>query len=152
MDGSYNEMVRLSGKDLNDLGNFKACNELAGAKYVLVSTYVFFQMSVGLCIPESCEKDDLELLKDTLSSDFFNFGKDTGDRRRRLESKISRLPGLSRGRRLKDEKEGEMSIWFTFPEEEFDDELGNGGVLMVLIMVAIGVISLSATFYDILHT
>ena len=56
---SYNEMVRLSGKDINDLGNYKACNELEGARYVLVSTWIFFELTVGLCIPASCDNEDL---------------------------------------------------------------------------------------------
>ena len=145
-------MVRLSGKDINDLGNYKACKELDGAKYVLVSTIVFFELTIGLCIPESCNAEDLELLKDTMSGDLFNFD-DSGDRRRRLEDRVSRITGVPARRRLKDDEEdddeGIPPIWFEFPEEEFDDELSMGGVIMILIMATIGVISLAATVYDI---
>ena len=151
-------MVRLSGKDINDLGNYKACNELDGAKYVLVSTWVFFELAVGLCIPKSCNKDDLELLKDTMTGDLFNFDSDKGERRRLLESRLTRLPGLLSGRRMQDkddEKKDEDKmppVWFTFPEEEFDDELSLGGVLMILIILAIGAVSMAATIYDVCNT
>ena len=43
-------------------------------------------------------------------------------------------------------------IWFTFPDDEFDNDFGIGGVLMILFIACIGAVSLAATVFEIYET
>lgn len=52
------KMITLSGKSLNDLGQFEGCSREAGFEYALLSLALNgmqgFSLSVGLCTPKSC--------------------------------------------------------------------------------------------------
>jgi peptidoglycan/LPS O-acetylase OafA/YrhL len=57
-----------TGKNLNDLGDFDMCRTTPGLKYGLISVYVggYTQMHLGLCVPQECQKEELQLLVDGL--------------------------------------------------------------------------------------
>lgn len=58
----YASMVYYSGKDFNDLGNYHGCNELNGARYVLLDATKTFGLVtvIGWCLPAACTKNEIE--------------------------------------------------------------------------------------------
>jgi hypothetical protein len=57
----YPSMMYYSGKDINDLGNYKGCNDLDKANYILLD----FMKSgapifLSYCLPSSCGKKEIE--------------------------------------------------------------------------------------------
>ena len=59
--GEYADMIYYSGKSLNDMGNYSACNSLEHARYVLVDMSEQFRFTnvIGLCLPAICDEDEI---------------------------------------------------------------------------------------------
>ena len=61
------ERLYYSGRNIDDLGKYDECNKLSNSKYNLIS--LLYQDSVkgylGLCLPLTCEKQEIEAFFDT---------------------------------------------------------------------------------------
>jgi hypothetical protein len=69
----YPSMVYYSGKDINDLGNYKGCNDLHDANYIILD----FMKSgapifLSFCLPASCSQIEIEDFFVGIMSDIFN--------------------------------------------------------------------------------
>ncbi|CAI2360959.1 unnamed protein product [Moneuplotes crassus] len=60
-------MIMATGKGLNDMGDFDACNMNPSTEYALI--YIPEQpFFLGTCVPASCDRQDLQILADGMSS------------------------------------------------------------------------------------
>jgi hypothetical protein len=54
-------MVYYSGKDINDFGNYKGCNDLNHANYVVLDFMkIGAPIFLSFCLPSSCGKKEIE--------------------------------------------------------------------------------------------
>ena len=64
--GKYNntlKMIYYSGRDINDLGQFKSCNKLGNANYNLMITHANpINLMLGFCGPSICQPQDYKVL------------------------------------------------------------------------------------------
>ncbi len=61
-------LIMLSGKKMNDLGDYEACKKATGSYYVLMTLAAGLSVSYGACLPKACKIKDLDALKPMLKS------------------------------------------------------------------------------------
>lgn len=59
--GKLAQMVYYSGRDVNDFGDFYACDQLSGTRYVTMMVRLeLLTIGLGICGPKECEASDYE--------------------------------------------------------------------------------------------
>ena len=55
------KMIYYSGRDINDIGKYHECNNLDDSRYYLMMFKLnVFNMILGLCVPKSCTRNEIE--------------------------------------------------------------------------------------------
>ena len=61
-------MIDNSGRGINDLGSYDACNQMTSTRYMLMKVYALGQsFNIGFCGPVVCEEDSLNALSSQIA-------------------------------------------------------------------------------------
>jgi peptidoglycan/LPS O-acetylase OafA/YrhL len=61
-------MLMATGKSINDLGDYDMCKTTEGLRYTVISGLLggFQWEHLGVCVPEECQKSDMQIVADAL--------------------------------------------------------------------------------------
>ncbi|CAG9332898.1 unnamed protein product [Blepharisma stoltei] len=123
-------MFLYSGFSLNNLGQYDACNDMEGTKYLLIMIYPFPVMGMALCGPEVCTIEDYEKM---LNGQF---------------ALSSVMPDIHA---LRSNLTASINFPMIFPKEYIDDNFEDysaGVILMILFISIVATVCIIATSVD----
>ena len=142
----YASMVYYSGKFINQFGNYYGCNQLSDARYVFINftKLTIVQTGIGLCLPASCSKSDIE----SFMRDLFTGKLPEPTEGHQAFYEFARLNGMLQD--VKSSNDGlPFDVVFSYErEQQIKESHSAAQVIFIIIMLTLALTGFIATMLD----